>query len=83
MERGYLHPPSYHIDRLRAAPEVHFYDVITRGYGGMPTYSDKIAPADRWAIIGYIRALQLSQDAPFADLTPQEQEKLRPKEEQK
>ena len=83
VERGYLHPPSYHIDRLREAPSIHFYDVITRGYGGMPTYADKIAPADRWAVIAYIRALQLSQDARFADLTPEEQEKLRPKEERK
>ncbi len=83
VERGYLHPPSYHIDRLREAPSIHFYDVITRGYGGMPTYADKIAPADRWAIIAYIRALQLSQDARFADLTPEDQEKLRPKEERK
>ena len=66
VERSYLRPPSYHIDRLRDAPLVHFYDVITRGYGGMPSYGDKIAPADRWAIIAYVRALQLSQDAAAA-----------------
>ena len=83
VERGYLHPPSYHIDRLREAPLIHFYDVISRGFGGMPTYQDKIAPADRWAIIAYIRALQLSQNAPFADLTPEQREKLTPAEAQK
>ena len=80
VERGYLHPPSYHIDRLREAPSIHFYDVISRGYGGMPSYQDKIAPADRWAVIAYIRALQLSQNAPVAELTPEQREKLTPAE---
>ena len=62
--RGFPHPPSYHIDRLRRAPDRHFYDVITHGYGVMHSYADRVPPADRWAIVAYIRALQLSQDPP-------------------
>ena len=62
--RGFPHPPSYHIDRLRTAPDRHFYDVITNGHGVMYPYGDRVAPEDRWAIVAYIRALQLSQDPP-------------------
>jgi mono/diheme cytochrome c family protein len=62
--RGFPHPPSYHIDRLRNAPDRHFYDVMTNGYGVMYPYRDRVSPEDRWAIVAYIRALQLSQDAP-------------------
>ena len=62
--RGFPHPPSYHIERLRRAPDRHFYDVMTDGYGIMYSYADRITPQDRWAIVAYIRALQLSQDAP-------------------
>jgi mono/diheme cytochrome c family protein len=69
VERGYLHPPSYHIDRLRNAPLMHYYDVVSNGFGAMPSYSDKLSPNDRWAVIAYIRALQLSQHASYADLT--------------
>ena len=60
--RGFPHPPSYHTDRLRAAPDRHFFDVITQGYGVMASYADRVSPQDRWAIVAYIRALQLSQD---------------------
>jgi mono/diheme cytochrome c family protein len=60
---GFPHPPSYHIERLRAAPDRHFYDVITEGYGVMYPYAERVAPADRWAIVAYIRALQRSQHA--------------------
>jgi len=62
--RGFPHPPSYHEARLRAAPDRHFYEVISNGYGLMYAYGDRIEPRDRWAIVAYIRALQLSQDAP-------------------
>ena len=61
--RGFPHPPSYHQDRLRQAPDQHFYDVITNGYGAMASYAQRVSPADRWAIVEYIRALQLSQHA--------------------
>ncbi len=66
--RGFPAPPSYHIARLRDAPDSHFYAVISEGYGAMYPYADRIAPADRWAIVAYIRALQLSQNAPAASL---------------
>jgi mono/diheme cytochrome c family protein len=61
VQRGFPAPPSYHIDRLRQAPTQHFYDVITHGYGAMYSFAGRVAPADRWAIAAYIRALQLSQ----------------------
>jgi len=61
-------PPSYHIERLRKAPLGYFFDVITNGFGAMPDYASQIAPRDRWAIVAYIRALQLSQDATYADV---------------
>jgi mono/diheme cytochrome c family protein len=64
VQRGYRRPPSFHIDRLRKAPLGHFFDVMTNGFGAMPDYAAQIAPQDRWAIIAYIRALQLSQSAP-------------------
>lgn len=64
VRRGFTKPPSFHIERLREAPDQHFYDVITNGYGAMPSYGYMVSPRDRWAIITYIRALQLSQHAP-------------------
>jgi mono/diheme cytochrome c family protein len=57
-QRGLMHPPSFHIDRLRAAGDGHFYNVITAGYGAMYAYNDRLAPPDRWAVIAYVRALQ-------------------------
>jgi mono/diheme cytochrome c family protein len=74
--RGFPHPPSYHIDRLRKAPASYFVDVITHGHGAMYSYADRVSPADRWAIAAYIRALQLSQDAPAAALTDAERARL-------
>jgi len=61
-------PPSYHIERLRKAPLGYLFDVITSGYGSMPDYASQIEPRDRWAIVAYIRALQLSQGATAADV---------------
>jgi mono/diheme cytochrome c family protein len=69
VRRGFPAPPSYHIDRLRNAPDRYFVDVITNGYGLMYSYADRVSPADRWAIVAYIRALQLSQHAPAAALS--------------
>jgi mono/diheme cytochrome c family protein len=67
--RGFpRNPPSYHIERLRKAPLGHFYDVITAGFGIMPDYASQIPPEDRWRIVAYIRALQLSQGATTADV---------------
>jgi mono/diheme cytochrome c family protein len=63
VRRGFPKPTSYHVDRLREAPDRQFYDVITQGYGIMYAYGDRVGPEDRWAIVAYIRALQRSQDA--------------------
>jgi mono/diheme cytochrome c family protein len=68
VRRGFPAPPSYHIDRLRNVPDQHFYDVMTNGYGVMRPYSDRVPPEDRWAIVAYIRALQLSQYARAQDV---------------
>ena len=66
--RGYRRPPSFHQDRLRETPVGHFFDVITNGFGAMPDYAAQIKAADRWAIVAYIRALQLSEHATLADV---------------
>jgi mono/diheme cytochrome c family protein len=66
--RGMKHPPSYHQDRLRQAPNGYIYDVVTNGFGAMYGYSAQIPPRDRWAIIAYLRALQLSRNAPAGQL---------------
>lgn len=63
VRRGFPAPPSYHSERLRKASDRHIFDVVTQGYGIMVPYADRIAPADRWAIVAYVRALQLSQHA--------------------
>ena len=68
VAHGFPAPPSYHIDRLLAAPAQHFYDVITNGYGVMFSYADRVDPHDRWAIVAYIRALQLSRRATVAEM---------------
>jgi mono/diheme cytochrome c family protein len=77
VRRGFAAPPSYHTDRLRNAPDSHFYQVISHGYGVMYPYADRIDPHDRWAIVAYIRALQLSQHAPRDRLTPQDLARLK------
>lgn len=76
VRRGYRPPPSFHIDRLRQAAPGYFVDVITRGFGTMPDYSAQVPAPDRWAIAGYIRALQLSQDAPLSALPETERRRL-------
>jgi mono/diheme cytochrome c family protein len=71
VQRGFKRPPSYHIDRLRQTPVGYFYDVITNGYGAMSDYASQVPVEDRWAIVAYIRALQLSQYAPV-DAVPED-----------
>ena len=68
VRRGFRHPPNYHIDRLRQVPPGYIFDVITQGFGAMPDYSAQVRPRDRWAIVAYIRALQLSQNASINDV---------------
>jgi len=75
--RGFRHgPPSLHIDRLREAAPAHFVDVISNGFGAMQSYAADISPKDRWAIAGYIRALQLSQSAMAGTLPDSDRRRL-------
>jgi mono/diheme cytochrome c family protein len=74
--RGMKHPPSYHQDRLRQVPNGYIYDVITNGFGAMYGYSAQIPPRDRWAIVAYVRALQLSRNAKVAELPAEVREKV-------
>ncbi len=76
VKRGFRQPPSYHIPRLREAPDGHFFDVITNGFGAMASYASRVEPRDRWAIAAYIRALQLSQSAGIDDVPASERAKL-------
>jgi hypothetical protein len=78
VRRGYRRPPTYHSDRLRQVPNGYIFDVITNGFGAMPDYAAQIPPADRWAIVSYIRALQLSQQASLGDLPAAARSQLPP-----
>ena len=68
VQRGYMKAGSFHSARLETAPLGHFFHVISNGYGAMPDYAAQITPEDRWAIVAYIKALQLSQKATQADV---------------
>jgi mono/diheme cytochrome c family protein len=74
--RGMKRPPSYHSDRLRESPNGYFYEVITNGFGQMYGYASQIPPRDRWAIVAYVRALQLSRNAHAAELPAELRQKL-------
>ncbi|HEY1588266.1 MAG TPA: cytochrome c [Rhodanobacter sp.] len=76
VQRGFPAPPTYHSDRLRNAPDSHFFQVISDGYGVMYPYADRITSYDRWAIVAYIRALQLSQHATRDQLDAQDMARL-------
>ena len=76
VQRGFKQPNSYHIDRLRTSPPGYFYDVITKGFGQMNSYAAQVKPEDRWAIVAYIRALQLSQHAKIEDVPEGERANL-------
>jgi hypothetical protein len=76
VQRGMPRPTSYHDERLRAADDQHFFDVITNGYGAMYSYASRVPPGDRWAIVAYIRALQLSRHASIEDVPPEERHRL-------
>ena len=76
VRRGFSAPPSFHIERLRQAPLGHFFEVMTNGYGTMPKYDTQISAQDRWAIVAYIRALQLSQHATLSDVPDKVRQRL-------
>jgi mono/diheme cytochrome c family protein len=74
--RGFKIPPSLHHDRVRRAPPGYLFQVITNGYGGMGDYGNQIPVEDRWAIVAYIRALELSRNATLADLPAPERARI-------
>lgn len=76
VQRGMPRPTSYHDDRLRTAEDQYFFDVITNGHGAMYSYAARVPPADRWAIVAYIRALQLSRQASLDDIPADERARL-------
>jgi mono/diheme cytochrome c family protein len=92
VQRGFTKPPNFHTDdsrglayqgmkvSLREVPAGYIFDVITNGYGAMPDYVQQIPASDRWAIVGYVRALQLSRHMPIDQLTPEERTMLPPGE---
>ena len=74
--RGFRQPPSYYSDRLMNAPVGHFFDAVTNGFGAMPSYASRIQPDDRWRVIAYIRALQLSESANLNDVPADQRQNL-------
>jgi mono/diheme cytochrome c family protein len=76
VRRGFPKPPSMHIERLRNAPAGYLFDVATNGLGAMPSYAGRIDVGDRWAIVAYIRALQLSQNARIGDVPDDQRQAL-------
>ena len=76
VRRGFKQPTSYHIPRLRSAPVGYFFNVMTEGFGVMPSYAPQVSVADRWKFAAYIRVLQYSQNARLADLPPADRQKV-------
>ena len=76
VQRGFKQPQSFHQDRLRNTPVGYYYDVITRGFGEMSSYAAQLSPRDRWAIVAYIGALQVSRNVPVATLDADERQQL-------
>ena len=74
--RGFRQAASYYTDKLMKAPVGHFFDVITNGFGAMPSYASRIEPDDRWRVIAYIRALQLSETSKISDVPPDQRQNL-------
>jgi mono/diheme cytochrome c family protein len=71
VQRGFIPPPTFHSDRIRGFPDGEIFDVISNGVRNMPSYGDQVQVRDRWAIVSYVRALQLSQNAPLEDVPEQ------------
>ncbi len=76
VRRGFKQPPSYHIDRLRGMPPGYFFDVITNGFGQMSSYASQVPPSDRWAIVAYVRTLQLSRHVELSKLGSAERNQI-------
>jgi mono/diheme cytochrome c family protein len=75
--RGYRQAASYYSEKLMKAPAGHFFDVMTNGFGAMPSYASRVQPDDRWRIVAYIRALQLSESAKVTDVPPDQRQNLK------
>lgn len=78
VRRGFRQPPSYFTPKLMTAPTGHFFDVMTNGFGAMPSYATRVAPDDRWRIIAYIRALQLSMSGTVGDVPADQKSNMKP-----
>jgi len=76
VQRGFVRPPSFHIDRLRSAPPGYFVEVITHGFGAMYSYNDRVVPEDRWKIAAYVKTLQMSQATDLATLSPEDRQRV-------
>ncbi len=76
VQRGFRRPTSFHVERLRDQPVGYLFDVVTNGFGAMPSYAGQIEAGDRWKIVAYLRALQLSQNATQEDLTAEQRQSL-------
>jgi mono/diheme cytochrome c family protein len=77
VRRGFTPARSFHDPRLRDAPAGHFFEVMTQGFGPMPSYANQLSEHDRWAVIAYIRALQFSRNARLDQLPPEDREKMK------
>jgi mono/diheme cytochrome c family protein len=76
VRRGFSRAASFNLERLREASPGYLFAVMSNGFGAMPSYRQQISPEDRWAIVGYIRALQASQSARLSELPADAREKL-------
>jgi hypothetical protein len=76
VRRGFTPARSFHDPRVRDAPAGHYFEIMTQGFGPMPSYANQLSEQDRWAVIAYIRALQFSRNARFSELPPEDREKL-------
>jgi hypothetical protein len=76
VRRGFRQAASYHTEKLLKAPIGHFFDVMTNGFGAMPSYASRVEPDDRWRIAAYIRVLQLSENATIGDVPPDRRAEL-------
>ena len=76
VQRGFPRPNSFHLDSVRAKPDGYYFDVITNGFGRMYPYAPSVPVADRWAIVSYVRALQLSRTVEAASLSDDERKRL-------
>jgi mono/diheme cytochrome c family protein len=76
VERGFRRPSSFHVDRLRNEKDGYFFDVMTAGFGAMPDYATQVPVSDRWAIVAYVRALQLGENARLEDVPPDRRAEL-------